>query len=78
MQRLINFLAQTTFLALGVVGIGVFCAGFELMFYSVRPDVSWNLELVLAISSVACIGLGGFIAIFALEESVIFSRNQNG
>ena len=78
MQRLINFLAQTTFLTLGVVGIGVFFAGFELMFYSVRPDVSWNLELVLAISSVGCIGLGGYIAIFALEESVLYTRNQNG
>ena len=77
MKRVINFLAQTTFFALGVVGIAVFFAGFELWAYSVRPDVSWDLELVLAISSVGCIGLGGFIAIFALEESVIFSRNQN-
>jgi len=75
MQRLINFLAQTTFFTLGVVGIAVFFAGFELWAYSVRPDVSWDLELVLAISSVGCIGLGGFIAIFALEESVNFSRN---
>jgi hypothetical protein len=75
MQRLINFLAQTTFFALGIVGTVVFFAGFELMFYSVRPDVSWDLELVLAISSVGCIGLGGFIAIFALEESVNYSRN---
>ena len=78
MQRLINFLAQTAFFALGIVGTGVFFAGFELMFHSARPDVSWHLELVLAVSSVGCIGLGGFIAIFALEESVIFSRNQNG
>jgi hypothetical protein len=75
MKRVINFLAQTTFFALGVVGIAVFFAGFELWAYSVRPDVSWDLELVLAISSVGCIGLGGFIAIFALEESVNFSRN---
>ena len=75
MQRLINFLAQTTFFTLGVVGIAVFFAGFELWAYSVRPDVSWDLELVLAISSVGCIGLGGFIAIFALEESVNYSRN---
>ena len=75
MQRLINFLAQTTFFALGIVGTVVFFAGFELMFYSVRPDVSWDLELVLAISSVGCIGLGGLIAIFALEESVNYSRN---
>ena len=77
MQRVINFLAQTTFFALGVIGIGVFFAGLELWAYSVRPDVSFQLELVLAISSVGCIGLGGFIAIFALEESVIFSLNQN-
>ena len=75
MKRLINFLAQTTFFTLGVVGIAVFFAGFELWAYSVRPDVSWDLELVLAISSVGCIGLGGFIAIFALEESVNYSRN---
>ena len=77
MKRVINFLAHTTFLVLSVIGLAVLCAGFELMLYSVRPDVSWNVELVLATSSVGCILLGSYLAFVGLDESVNFSSNQN-
>jgi hypothetical protein len=77
MKRVINFLAHSTFAILSMAGVAVLCAGYEMMLYSVRPDISFQLELVLAVSSVGCIGLGSFIAFIGLDESVNFSRNQN-
>ena len=77
MQRLINFLAHSTFLLLHAVGWAIAYAGFELWMQSVRPDVSFNLELVLGISSVACIGIGSLIALFSFDEWAIYSNNQN-
>jgi hypothetical protein len=75
MKRVINFLAHTTFCVLSMIGLAVVCAGFELLLYSVRPDVAWDLELVLATSSAGCILLGSYLAFVGLDESVNYSRN---
>ena len=75
MKKFLSFLAHATFAVLSMVGIAVVCAGFQLMLHSVRPDVSFELELVLAVSSVGCIILGSYLAFVGLDESVNYSRN---
>jgi len=77
MKKFLSFLAHATLCAISMIGIAVVCAGFELMLHSVRPDVSFELELVLAVSSVGCMGLGSYLAFVGLDESVNFSSNQN-
>lgn len=75
MKKFLSFLAHATFAVLSTIGFCVFLAGFELLLHSARPDVSLQLELVLAVSSVGCMGLGSYLAFVGLDESVNYSRN---